>query len=66
MVPTGDVVPDGMEGVWSEVPELSVDVGSVQVTGVPVVPNGTVTVMSDGKLVTTGGVVSAVKRGWKS
>jgi hypothetical protein len=41
-----------------EVPELSVDVGSFQLTGASVVPKGTVIVMSSGKLVTTGGVLS--------
>ena len=48
-----------------EVPESSVDVGSFQVTGVSVVPKGTVTVMSDGKVVTTGGVLSAVQKNIK-
>ena len=45
-----------------EVPELSIEVGSSQLTGEPVLPNGTVTVMSDGKLLTTGGLLSAVER----
>ena len=61
MVPTGKELPDGMEGVWLEVPELSTDVGSSQLTVAPEVPNGTVTVTSDGKLVTTGGVLSTVE-----
>jgi hypothetical protein len=36
-----------------------VDVGSSQETTALLLPNGTVTVMSDGKLVTTGGILSA-------
>ena len=60
VLPTGKVLPDGREGFWEELPELSVDVGSSQFTVVSKVPKGTVTVTSCGKLVTTGGTVSAV------
>ena len=60
VVPTGKVVPGATDGSWIDVPELSMDVGSSQLTVAPVLPNGTVTVISDGKLVTTGGVLSAV------
>ena len=42
-------------------PELSVAVGSVQLTVVPVLPDGTVTTMSLASLI-TGGVVSARKQ----
>ena len=42
------------------VPELSVAVGVGQLTGVLVVPNGTVTVMSSGNDVTCGRSVSAI------
>ena len=42
------------------VPKLSFVVGSAQVTVVFGVPKGTVTLMSSGKLVTKGSVLSAV------
>ena len=60
MVPTGKSLPDGCEGVWKDVPELSLDVGSFHETGALLVPKGTVTVISEGKVLTTGGVPSAV------
>ena len=61
MVPTGKVLPEGMEEDWLTNPELSTAEGSSQLTTALAVPNGTVIVTSDGKLVTTGGVLSAVE-----
>ena len=61
VVPTRKVLPGCLSGFWMETPELSVDVGSCQSTTVPVAPKGTVTVMSSGKEVTSGGVESAVE-----
>ncbi len=54
VVPTGKVLPDGLEELGNTVPELSTAVGSSQVTGLLLVPKGTVTVTSSGKEVTTG------------
>ena len=61
MVPTGKVLPEGMEEDWLTNPELSTAEGSSQLTTALAVPNGTVIVTSAGKPVTTGGVASAAK-----
>ena len=62
VVPGKNELPDGLSEDGVTVPELSVTVGSSQVTGTLVVPNGTVLVMSSGKTDTTGGMPSAVDK----
>ncbi len=63
-MPGRNVLPDGLSEDGMTVPELSVTVGSVQVTGTLVVPNGTVLVMSSGKVDTCGGMPSAMDEIW--
>ncbi len=62
MVPGGKELPGCLSVVGKTVPELSVAVGVFQVTVVLVVPNGTVLVMSSGKVDTCGGMPSAMNR----
>ena len=54
VVPGVNELPGCLSVDGMTVPELSVTVGVGQDTGVLVVPNGTVTVMSSGKVVTCG------------
>ena len=62
VVPGGNELPDCLSEVGKTVPELSVTVGSAQVTGTMVVPNGTVKVKSSGKIETCGGIPSAMDK----
>ena len=60
VVPGANGLPGCLSVDGMTVPELSVTVGVGQDTGVLVVPNGTVTVMSPGKIVTCGSIASAI------
>ena len=60
VVPAGNELSDCLSELGKTVPELSVTAGSAQDTGTLVVPNGTVKVMSSGKVDTCGGISSAM------
>ena len=61
VVPGGKELPGCLLVVGKTVPELSVTTGVSQGTFALVVPNGTVTVTSSGKLKITGSIVSAIR-----